>query len=364
MSTIDRAISEKKSVKSYLKNSLLGLLSPFSFLWETLYKLRRFSYNFGLIKKRKFNVPIISIGNITFGGTGKTPFSIWLAEYLATLDKKVMILMRGYKGNLEQKSGILRAGKKLGFSPFDFGDEALLLARRLKKASVVVGKKRSDNLEYYFPSEQSDVVLLDDGHQHLKLDRDLNIVLFDSLMDLSRYKLAPRGYLREGFSSLRDADLIVLGRADQVSNDQLESLKGLIKPHLKRGVPFSEIGYKPTGLFDINFTKAEGVEYLKGKRVVCVAGVASPESFFSLVEYLGADVVEHYSYPDHYFFKKRDILDLVKKAKESNAFILTTEKDMVKIRKVTEFQSLMYLGIEVSFRSGEEELKERVSSVL
>ena len=364
MSTMGKVISEKKSMKSYLKNTLLCFLNPFSFLWETLYKVRRFSYNFGLIKKRKFNVPIISIGNITFGGTGKTPFSIWLAEYLATLDKKVMILMRGYKGNLEHKSGILRAGKKLGFSPFDFGDEALLLARRLKNASVVVGKKRSDNLEYYFPSEQSDVVLLDDGHQHLKLDRDLNIVLFDSLMDLSRYKLAPRGYLREGFSSLRDADIIVLGRADQVPTAQLDDLKALIRPHLKKGVPFSEIGYKPTGIFDINFTKTEGVEYLKGKNVLCVAGVASPESFFGLVEFLGANIVEKYSYPDHYFFKKSDILELTKKAKESGSFILTTEKDMVKIRKVTEFQNLMYLGIEVSFQSGEENLKERVSSVL
>ena len=364
MSTMDNMTLEKKSVKKNLKFLLMFLLSPFSFLWENLYKLRRFSYNFGLIKKRKFNVPIISIGNITFGGTGKTPFSIWLAEYLATLDKKVMILMRGYKGSLEQKSGILRAGKKLGFSPFDFGDEALLLARRLKKASVVVGKKRSDNLEYYFPSEQSDVVLLDDGHQHLKLDRDLNIVLFDSLMDLSRYKLAPQGYLREGFSSLRDADLIVLGRADQTSEDHLERLKELIKPHLRRGVPFSEIGYQPTGLFDINFSKAEGIEFLKGRKVICVAGVASPESFFNLVDSLGADIVDRYSYPDHYFFKKGDIRDLAKAAKESDALILTTEKDMVKIRKVTEYQNLMYLGIEVVFRSGEEELKQKVSSVL
>ena len=86
--------------------------------------------------------------------------------------------------------------------------------------------------------------------------------------------------------------------------------------------------------------------------------------FFCLVEFLGANIVERYSYPDHYFFKKSDIFELTKKAKNSGAFILTTEKDMVKIRKVTEFQSLMYLGIEVSFQSGEEELKERVSNVL
>ena len=361
---MNEATIRKKSVRKTFKEGLSLILFPLSLLWDGLYRLRRFSYKFGLLKKKTFEVPIISVGNITFGGTGKTPFSIWLAEYLATLDKKVMILMRGYKGSLENNSGILRAGKKLGFSPFEFGDEALLLARRLKKASVVVGKKRSDNLDFYFPSEKSDVVLLDDGHQHLKLDRDFNIVLFDSLMDLSKYKLAPCGYLREGFSSLSDADFIVLGRADQASANQLEGLKKIIRPHLRSEVPFAEIGYGATGLYDTNFIKIREINELKGMKVICVAGVASPESFFNLVDSLEATTLKRYSYPDHYFFNESDVKGLIKEAEELGAFLLTTEKDVVKLRKMTEYSKLMFLGIEVCFRTGEEDLKDKISQVI
>ncbi len=361
---MNKTTSKQHLMKGALKRGLSYLLFPLSLIWDGLYRIRRFSYNFGLLKKRTFEVPIISVGNLTFGGTGKTPFSIWLAEYLGSLDKKVMILMRGYKGRLENKSGILRAGKKLGFSPFEFGDEALLLARRLKKASVIVGKKRSDNLEYYFPSENSDVILLDDGHQHLKLDRNLNIVLFDSLMDLSQYKLAPCGYMREGFTALRDADFVVLGRADQASSQQLEGLKNLIRPHLKQCVPFAEIGYSATGLYDLNFSKVMAAEELKGIKAICVAGVASPESFFNLVDSFGTDILERYSYPDHYFFNKNDVKSLIKEAEELEAIILTTEKDMVKLRKVTEYPNLLYLGIDVCFWKGEKELKDRILDVL
>ena len=124
---------------------LMILLTPISFLWDGIYRLRRFLYSYNFIKVDKFQVPIISVGNLTFGGTGKTPFTIWLSEYINQKNKKVMILSRGYKGNLENSSGILRSGKKLGFNPFEYGDEALLLVRRLKNAVVVVGNKRRDS---------------------------------------------------------------------------------------------------------------------------------------------------------------------------------------------------------------------------
>ena len=119
------------------------LLGPFSWAWESVYQVRRFAYNYGVFKRNKFQVPIISVGNLTFGGTGKTPITLWIAEYFNSRERKVMILMRGYKGKLEHSSGILRSGKKIGFNPFYFGDEALLFARRLQNVSVVVGKNRS-----------------------------------------------------------------------------------------------------------------------------------------------------------------------------------------------------------------------------
>src|SRR5690606_32028400 len=158
-----------------------------------------------------------------------------------------MILMRGYKGKLEKSSGILRGGRKLGYNPVDYGDEPLLLARRLESASIVVGRNRSENLRYHFNNEKPDVVLLDDGHQHLKLYRDLNIVLFDALMPASRYKVAPLGYMREGFSALKDADLVVIGRADQATRESIDNLKELVHSYAQAVSNCAEIGFGQSG---------------------------------------------------------------------------------------------------------------------
>src|SRR5690606_13385277 len=131
-------------------------LTPLAFLWEGFYRVRRFFYTYGYLQQNVFQVPIVSIGNLTFGGTGKTPFTLWLSEFYARNDLKVMILMRGYRGQLEKSSGILHGGRKLGYNAFEYGDEPLLLARRLEKASIVVGRNRSENLRYHYDREQPD----------------------------------------------------------------------------------------------------------------------------------------------------------------------------------------------------------------
>ena len=212
-----------------MKKNLYSIIYTFlyilSFIWEKAYQVRRFLYKYGFLKKRAFDVPIVSVGNLSFGGTGKTPFTLWLGEYLAQERKKVMILIRGYKGNLENSFGIIRSPYRLISNPYKYGDEPLLLARRLKSASIVIGKKRSDNLEYYFYKEQPDIVLLDDGHQYLQLNRNLNILLLDTSMSLESYKTAPLGYLREGLSALKDVDTIVFTQCDQVSSQKLDKFK-------------------------------------------------------------------------------------------------------------------------------------------
>jgi tetraacyldisaccharide 4'-kinase len=352
------------SVSNPILKFFLSLLYPLALLWDGIYRLRRFLYTYDFIESKKFQVPIISVGNLTFGGTGKTPVTIWLSEYLNQQNKRVMILSRGYKGNLEKGSGILRSGKKLGFNPFEYGDEALLLVRRLKDAVVVVGRKRKENLDFYFNKEIPDVVILDDGHQHLKLKRDLNIVLFDALMSTDRYKVAPLGYMREGFSALRDADLIIIGRASQAPKKQLDKLVTLVNKHCNPNVHFSYMDYKPTGFFGSSYDLNLKPEEIHGKKVICVAGIASPESFFNLVESMGADVIDRLSFPDHYFFSVEEVKEILDRAAREDALVITTEKDIVKIRRIIDDPRLLYLEIQVNFLEGKEKALEIISQAI
>lgn len=337
-------------------------LTPPSWLWAFIYFIRRICYDYGIFRQRSFVVPIISVGNLTFGGTGKTPFTLWLSEYLHSRQKHVMILMRGYKGKLENSSGLIQAGKKINPDAADYGDEALLFARRLTDATVVVGKKRSENLSFYFPKVQPDVVLLEDGHQHIKIKRKLNIVLFDALMPMSRYHVAPLGYMREGFSALKDADLVVIGRADQAKPEKVEALKDLLRPHLPHGIQFAEVGFRPNGFYNASYDLVYTLDQIRNKKVICMAGIANPQSFFKLLEDLGAEILVTESFPDHHFFKPDEINSLLSYAKSEDALIVTTEKDIVRIKKIVNDESIVFLEVDIHFMKGEFETKELIDS--
>ena len=273
-----------------------------------------------------------------------------------------MILMRGYKGKLEHSSGLIHAGKIINPDPIDYGDEALLLARRLENATVVVGKKRSENLSFYFPKVEPDVVLLDDGHQHIKIKRKLNIVLFDSLMPLSNYHVAPLGYMREGFQALKDADLIVFGRADMAGPQKIQQLKDLIYPHLPAGIQFAEFGYRPNGFYNSANVRVLTLEQIRHRKVICMAGIANPLSFFKLIEDLGAEILVTESFPDHHFFKPDEVNALLSYAKSEDALIVTTEKDIVRLNKIVNDDAIVFLEVELYFLNGESETKELIDS--
>lgn len=349
----------EKNQTSLLKKIFL---TPLSWLWGAIYYTRRICYDYGVLRQRSFVVPIISVGNLTFGGTGKTPFTLWLSEYLHTKNKRVMILMRGYKGKLENSSGLIHSGKKMNPDPTDYGDEALLFARRLEDATIVVGKKRSENLSFYFPKVEPDVVLLEDGHQHIKIKRKLNIVLFDALMPLSRYRVAPLGYMREGFQALKDADLVVIGRADLAKPEKVLELKNLLIPHLPSNIQFAEVGFRPNGFYNSSYDMVYRLDQIRNKKVICVAGIANPQSFFKLLEDLGAEILVTESFPDHHFFKPDEINSLLSYAKSEDALIVTTEKDIVRIKKIVSDDSIVFLEVDIHFLKGEQETKEIIDS--
>lgn len=309
-------------------------------------------------------VPIISIGNLTFGGTGKTPFTVWVSNYLNQHNKKILVLTRGYRGKLEHSHGIIRSGRKMGVNPVEFGDEALLLSRRLKNASIVVGKNRSANLDHYFDSEKPDVVVLDDGFQHLRLKRDLNIVLFDATLPMNRYRVAPLGYMREGFRSLKDAHIAVIGRVDLAGQEKVQELEKIIIKNGPRDLPIVHFSYGPTHISDFQYRPKLTPDQLNEKRVVAVSGIASPESFYKLLTGLGAQIVHKVTFPDHYSYRQSDIDAILQKAKNLDAIVITTEKDMVKLRRLSNDELFHYIEIDINILKGELALKQKIEKLV
>lgn len=339
-------------------------LSPLSWSWEWVYRLRRSGYEYGFLARHYFKVPVVSVGNLTFGGTGKTPMILWLTDFMAEKGLTPVVLTRGYKGLLEDGAGLLKSGQRFRLNPHDYGDEPLMIASKMKRGAVVVGKQRARNLERFFPEVKPDVVLLDDGFQHLSIFRSFNIVLFDATMDMSLYRTAPLGYLREGLTALKDADAILLSRADMVSIEQRQEIRSFLSRYHHHGPIWCELGYRPVGLFDGHDTFRFSVDELQGKDVVAVTAIASPGSFFKSLESQGARLVERVSYPDHYFFSEEDVNELLLKASRHSAMVICSEKDMVKLRRVSQDPRLFCFKVKVEFLSGEDSLKSELGKVL
>lgn len=351
----------KLRFKSAVKNTSLF---PLSFAWEWVYRIRRSFYEYGILDKTVFKVPVISVGNLSFGGTGKTPTIIWLADWMITHGLTPVVLTRGYKGQLENSSGLLKSGQKFRLNPFDYGDEPLMISNKMSKGAVIVGKRRAENLLKYFWEVQPDVVLLDDGFQHLQIYRSFNIVLFDATMPLDLYKVAPLGYLREGFSALKDADAIVISRTDLVTPEKLNKLTSTIAEHIHHKPVMALTRYHSVGVFDVHDKYIFSMHELKGLKAIAVTAIASPDSFYHYLEGAGVEISEKVSFSDHYFFTPEDVNDLLIKASQQSAVIMCSEKDMVKMKRVSLDSRILFIKVKVEFISGEKQLLGALSKVL
>ena len=275
-----------------------------------------------------------------------------------------MVLTRGYKGKLEHSSGIIFSGQKFLSNPTEYGDEPLLISKKMKSGAVIVGKNRTQNLKKYFSEVEPDIVLLDDGFQHIQLYRSLNIVVFDALLPLTSYQTAPMGYLREGLTALKDADVILISRSDQVSVEKINNLLKLLKPYYPKGIPVGTLSYKPVGVYDGYDQKVMDVEEFRGRKVIALTAIASPESFYHLLEENGAEIISKAVFPDHHFFNHKDINELLAECVKHDAVIVTSEKDMVKIRKITKDPRIVFVNIAVHFLSGEDEVVAKIRKIL
>ncbi len=315
----------------YQREKSLGtrfLLSPLylvSIPYGWIVRLRSVLYASGLLQTKQLPCPVISVGNITAGGTGKTPLVMALARELGDRGIPVAILSRGYKG--EQTSEVVVSdGQRIRLSCGEAGDEPYLMAKRLKGIPVLIGKDRFFSGRVALQRFGVRGAVLDDGFQRLQLHRDLNILLVDSTIGFGDGHLLPRGILREPLAHLRRADLFMLTKVeDREACQPLERLLRRIHP----SAPIFHSRYEPSGLVGPG-EEWEEVESLKGKNVLVLSGIADPLSFSSLLKKCGMKVIKETAFPDHHRYTRSDIASL-EEAAQGVDWIVTTEKDLVRL---------------------------------
>lgn len=330
--------------KNHDLNPVHLFLYVLSLIYAAVIRLRNLSYDHGLLKQKRLRCPVISVGNLTVGGTGKTPMVIELAGLFMGWSLKPAVLSRGYGGKSTKEMNVISDGRSILSGPDEGGDEPLLIARRLPAVPVLTGSQRAVTGEHAIEHFGIDVAILDDGFQHRSLRRDLDIVLLDSGHPLGNGHLIPRGPLREPFSSLNRADLIVLTRAGK-------SGKTLFERRLAEEFPAIPVfkACHRTG----RLTEGDGTfrppSYLTGKKIYAFAGLAHPDSFRESIELLQGVIVGFRAFPDHHPYTAGDIADIEKEAGSLSAdLILTTEKDGVKLAPCREFANRVWiLGIDV-----------------
>jgi tetraacyldisaccharide 4'-kinase len=320
---MDRFLYQKE--KPFWVKALLFPLTLLSLPYQWGVRIRTILYSINLWKSRRLPCPVISVGNITVGGTGKTPLVITLAKGLMDRGIPMAILSRGYRRKGSSKPCV-SDGKTVLLSPEESGDEPFLMAKALKGVPVLIGKDRFATGQLALQRFEIRGVLLDDGYQHLQLHRDLNILLIDSEVGFGDHHVLPRGILREPLEHLHRAHLFLLTKVEDPKNCRpLEKMIREIHP----SSPVFHSHYEPQGLIGPDGEWVE-LQALKGKKALAVSGIANPAYFSLLLRKCGMEDVREMIFPDHHRFTSKDLIAIEKESKEAD-WIVTTEKDIVKL---------------------------------
>ena len=297
---------------------------PLGSIYGATMAYRRKRYEAGKVHVVKNSVPVISIGNLALGGTGKTPTVAWILAKLLSKGRKPAVVSRGYGGRPKDVMVVSDGEGSLMSAP-PAADEAAMLARRYPDLPVLTGADRSLVAEKAAEEFGADVVVLDDGFQHLSLCRDMDVVLLRGDYPFGNGRVIPAGILREPVSALKRADaVLVTGECADRTRKEIQSLVG--------DIPIFTGRLEPDSLLDARGEKIGMPDELRGAKVVAVSGLGNPRGFEKMLESLNVELLAHHEYPDHAHYALADGVRLISSLKKTGAdFILTTEKDAVKL---------------------------------
>jgi len=358
-----------------------AFLQTFSYLFSGIVQTRFYLYRKRILQDRPLGCLVVVVGNLTMGGTGKTPVVEKFARALRDRGRHVAILSRGYKSKAppmwkkwwyaishteEPPPRVVSDGRSLFLDSEQAGDEPYMLARNLPGVVVLVDKNRVKAGAYAIKRFGCDTLVLDDGMQYLPLKGRLNLLLVDKSNPFGNGHLIPRGVLREPIKHLKRASYVFLTKSNGERDNELEAL---IRSHNPE-VDIIECAHRPKFLCPISQKpeEVEGrlpLEYLRGRRIGAFSGIATPESFEKFLMDLGGQIVSRERFLDHYRFTEDDLESVFKAAFDAGAdFIVTTEKDAVRIDpKRRRVLPLYYLRLEIEIIRGAADFDEAVGRI-
>ena len=350
---------------------LLGVLAVFSCVFAWVVSLRYLLYRLGLLRRYPLGIQVISIGNVTAGGTGKTPVTEIFARTLAAEGRKVAILSRGYRRKeapwwqrvftqVILKPLVVSDGKHVLLDSAVGGDEPYMLASNLPGVAVVVDRDRVKAGRYAIKRLGCDTLILDDGFQYQKLKHSIEVVLVDSTNPFGNGRMLPRGILREPARHLKRADIIFLTKCRGDSSQVIDEIR-----QYNRTAEIVECNHAPRVLKDVWSREEFPLEWLRGKTLCTLSGIASPKGFENSLRHLGSKVVWCERYADHHRYDSSEILYALNRTADMGAdALVTTEKDAVRFpRFETSPVRCLYLRISIEILRGRENFTQIINRI-
>ncbi|HEY9684395.1 MAG TPA: tetraacyldisaccharide 4'-kinase [Oculatellaceae cyanobacterium] len=349
------AKSSNNSTHYSPQGALRTLLMPAAVTYGAGSLVRVMAYATGIIPRYKAPVPVLSLGNLTLGGTGKTPIAIDLARKLVMAGFRPAVLSRGYKRKSKDDYVVVSDGSTILASCEDSGDEPFLIASSVKGAVVIVGASRVQTAEVACNELACNVIVLDDAFQHLKIKRDADIVLWDYNDDIEQQSLLPAGRLREPLAALNRASSVVITKVPQVPDPgRLERFSRVIHQY-NRTATIGLVRFNANKV--VTFDDSHVISTLANSDDICslparalaFCGLARPEPFYAELQRLNVEIVDRVSFGDHHWYSESDVSRLNERASRHNAAgFITTEKDIVKFFDLKHHLSLPLHAIGLS----------------
>ena len=345
--------------------AMLSGLKILSLFYSLAVSIRNFLYDRRILRINRVDKPVISIGNITAGGTGKTPMVVWLCDLLKDREKKAGILTRGYKTDSAEMN-----------------DEPALLEANCTNAKVIVDPNRSAGAIKAIEKLGCDVLVMDDGFQHRKLSRELDMILIDATIPFGYGRVLPAGFLRESLRGISRAQAVVITRCDLVDPGELENIEQKLRRY-KPDIIISRSQHKAVEVIFAD-TRKSSVDYLNGQKVWAFCGIGNPGAFEQTLKQTGCNILGSRTFSDHHLYSINDIDEITAQAQQAEAqIILTTEKDWGKVRglientqthqdqpadkvsnKLDKDMKIGYLAIKIQITKGRDELIKLIDTAL